>query len=299
MIRIGMVGSDNSHALAFSRLANVDQTLGDRCRVVGLWGSDPERTGQVARDAEIGLIAPRPEDLVGQIDLAMVVDRHGTLHAGHALPFLDAGIPVFVDKPFAIDPVDCWRMLNASHRSGAALTSFSALRYAPATDALVEDLEEVGEIRAAHFAGPCDFGSEYGGPYFYATHIIEIALRLIGEDVEALSARRSGATVAVRVIWASGALATFSYLGDAAYRFHAAIFGTGGMAASEIPGGDGAYAEALRRVVDMALTGQRPLTDDQLLRPIAIVHAIEESLRRESAEVSRHDPSIGISAPAT
>src|SRR5215217_7871954 len=168
MINVGIIGSDNSHALAFAKLANIDRVLGDRCRVVGIWGAEAERTQEVAREGEIQTIVANPEELLDSVDLAVVVDRHGDLHAGHALPFLERGIPVCVDKPFAIALDDCQKMLAAARRSGAAVTSFSALRYAPATDLVAAEIEQIGEVKAAHFAGPCDFESPYGGPFFYA-----------------------------------------------------------------------------------------------------------------------------------
>lgn len=285
MIKIGIVGSDNSHAIAYSRLANVDRVLGDRSRVVAIWGAEQQRTEEVAREGQIEAIVARPEDLVGRVDLAVVVDRHGDLHAEHALPFIEHGTSVYVDKPFAIKLDDCTEMLAAARRSGALLTSFSALRWAPATDALAEDLARIGQVRAAHFAGPCDFENQNGGPFFYATHVGEIALRLVGGDVETVAARRFHKTVTVQLNWGSGASAAFTYLGDAAYHFHGTLFGTNGMSAREITGGDGAYSAALQKIVEMVETGDRPLTDEQLLRPIAMVHAIQESLARGGSEI--------------
>ena len=60
MIKIGMIGSDNSHALAFSKLANIDRVLGDRCRVVGIWGAEADRTQEVAREGGIETIVENP-----------------------------------------------------------------------------------------------------------------------------------------------------------------------------------------------------------------------------------------------
>ena len=286
MIKIGMIGSDNSHALAFSKLANIDRVLGDRCRVVGIWGAEADRTQEVAREGGIETIVENPAHLLDAVDLAVVVDRHGDLHAEHALPFLERGIPVCVDKPFAIELDDCQRMLAAARRSSAALTSFSALRYAPATDLLADEVEQIGEIKAAHFAGPCDFESPYGGPFFYATHVVEVSLRLVGEDIATVAAKRHGKSVVVTVTWASGAIGTYSLLGDAAYHFHATLFGSKGMVAQELLGGDSAYAEALNRMVQMAETGEPPLTADQLLLPVTIIHAIQSSLANNGAEIS-------------
>src|SRR4051794_23113042 len=142
MINIGIVGSDNSHSLAFAKLANIDRVLGDRCRVVGIWGADADRTQEVAREGRIKTIVANPEELLDAVDLAVVVDRHGDLHAVHALPFLERGIPVCVDKPFAIALDDCHQMVAAARRSSAALTSFSALRYAPVTDIIAAEIEQ-------------------------------------------------------------------------------------------------------------------------------------------------------------
>ena len=75
--------------------------------------------------------------------------------------------------------------------------------------------------------------------------------------------------------------------------FHVALSGTNGMTAHEVTGGDGAYTETLRRVVEMVETGRRPLSDEQLLRPIGLVRAIEESLRLGGKEIPLGDGSAG------
>ncbi|MGI8483888.1 MAG: Gfo/Idh/MocA family protein, partial [Thermomicrobiales bacterium] len=192
--KIGIVGSDNSHAIAYSKLVNGDLLMGGTARVVGIWGQDPARTQEVATAGQIETIVDTPDGLLGNVDVVFVVDRHGDLHASHALPYLEAGIPVYVDKPFAISLTDCRQMLDAAKGSGAFITSMSSLRITPETSALAEQAAEIGDIRAAQFAGPCDFGSEYGGPFFYATHVLEIALRLLGDEIESIRADRIGQT---------------------------------------------------------------------------------------------------------
>jgi predicted dehydrogenase len=289
VIRIGIVGSDNSHALAFAKLANIDRVLGDRARVVAISGGDPETTAAVAGDGEIASVVDRPEEMIDRIDLAVIVDRHGDLHAEHAMPFIERGLPVFVDKPFAIALDDCERMLYAAVNSGSTIDSWSSLRFAPSTDVLVAEAAGIGAIRAGHFTGPCDFDSQYGGPFFYATHVIELALRLIGEDVTSVTAKRNGRSVGVLVTWGSGAIASLSLLGDAAYHFYVSLFGTEGMVAREVTGGSEAYAEALKRIVRLA-NGEPALTGQQLLQPIVMVHAIQRSLESGGVEIAMPDP---------
>ena len=284
MTRIGIIGSDNSHAVAYSKLANIANRAG-ASRVVAISGPDPARTREVAGLGNIPEIVDRPEDMLGNVDAILVVHRHGDLHARHAIPFLKAGIPVYVDKPFAISIEDCQAMLDAADEGNALVTSYSSLRYAPTTTALVERLDTLGDIRVGQFAGPCDFDSEYAGPFFYATHVAEICFRLMGDNVRTVRATRCGKSVVADVTFANDAIATFSYLGDAAYHFHATLFGTKDFAASEIVAGDDAYADGLNVFLDAVANGERPLDDRQLLMPIAFVHAMNASLEANGVEI--------------
>lgn len=286
MLRIGIVGSDNSHALAFAKIANVDKAFGDRARVVGIWGSDPEQTNNVASEGEIQDIVARPGDMVDAIDLAIVVDRHGGLHAEHALPYIERGMPVFIDKPFAISLDECQQMIDTAGRSGSVISSFSALRYAPAVDEIISRLDEVGDIRAAQITGPCDFASPYGGPFFYATHVIEVASRLIGDGIESVRAVQHGDNVTMIATWANGATGTFSLLSNAAYNFHVTLFGSAGMTTQSITGGAPVYTRALGAIIEMAETGNAPLTAEEMRRPISIVHAIVASLAADGAAIA-------------
>jgi predicted dehydrogenase len=136
MIRVGIVGSDNSHALAFSQLMNTEKGKGDprweEAHCVALYGTDPVRNAEVAEKGKIPMVVPTVEEMLKHVDAAMVVWRHGDLHASHALPFLQAGKPVFVDKPFAIKVEDCQAMLDAANKSRALLTSYSTTRWTKA-----------------------------------------------------------------------------------------------------------------------------------------------------------------------
>lgn len=285
MLSIGIVGSDNSHALAYSSLLNLEQIAGDDARATCIWGQEPARTQEVAEKALIDHIVTSLDEMIGQVDAVMVEDRHGGLHAEHALPFLERGIPVFVDKPLALSLADCGRIIATANANDAWLTSFSSLRTCASTESLARQVNEIGEIRSAQFAGPCDFESEYGGAFFYGTHTIEIALRLVGENLRAVRAMREGKMAVIDMIWECGSLGTISYVGDAEYHFHATLFGTEGMACGEVIADHDGYRTALGIVLDALEHGTRPLDDRQLVRPVAVMHAMEQSLAQGGALV--------------
>jgi len=286
MRRIGIVGSDNSHAVAYSRLVNRERIVGDEAQVVAIWGQDPARTAEVAELGAIPRIVPEVADLLGEVDLVFVVDRHGDLHRDHALPFLEASIPTYVDKPLAIALDDCRQVIAAARRTGTFLSSMSSLRITPETAALAARLPDLGDIRAVQLAGPADPASIYGGLIFYATHTIEIALRLLGDDLREVRAHRVGPTIVVDGTWAGDRQATLTLLSAAHYCFHATVFGTDGFLATEIHAGDDGYTEIVRTVLQAVADDRWPLDEHQLLLPVATVHAIEASLAADGAPVS-------------
>ncbi len=104
MIRLGIVGSDNSHAIAFSKLCNVaDNDLRvDGAKVVAVYGEEAERTAEVSREGQISKIVERPEDMIGDVDAVLVVFRDGGKHRKFAEPFVRERIPTFVDEPLVV-----------------------------------------------------------------------------------------------------------------------------------------------------------------------------------------------------
>ncbi len=287
-MRIGIVGSDNSHALAYAKIANVDKAF-EPYRVTMICGDDPQKTKDVASEGEIPTIVESPQEMIGHIDAAIVVNRHGGLHAGNSIPLLESGIPVYVDKPFAVSLDDCADMLAAAERGSTWVTSFSSLRYSLDTAALEQEASSFGRIRAAQFAGPCDFDSEYAGPFFYATHVADIMLRLMNGNINSLSAVQAGQGVAVTVQFEDDALAVINYMNDAQYHFTATLFGENGYAHREILAGHGAYTTAFGVFVQALESNTPPIPHDQLDVPIRFVHAINQSLAGNGDSVSLAD----------
>src|ERR1051326_175329 len=76
MIKLGIVGSDNSHADAFSQLCNLDKGFnGFKCRgakVVAIYGHDPKRTEEVARNGQIPTIVEKADHMIGIVDAVLV-----------------------------------------------------------------------------------------------------------------------------------------------------------------------------------------------------------------------------------
>jgi predicted dehydrogenase len=285
MIRIGMVGSDNSHADAFSQLCNLSRDPRFKgqavsgARVTHLFGI-PEheaRTQEVAANNRIPHIVREVREMIGQVDAAMVVFRHGGLHLKYAKPLIEAGIPCFVDKPMTCSVKEAKALLSLAKRKNCPITSFSTYRISKDTADLAKALQQIGPITAGTLTGPCDIASEYGGLFFYGVHVVELMLALFGTGVKSVQATtHKGNTVGI-VRYKTDRIVTLNLLYNAQYVFHILAFGKQGWKA-HLPDGAGLYPQGLRLFLKMVKTGERPFSDAELLEPVQIMAALQQSL---------------------
>lgn len=129
MYRIGIIGTENSHALAFARLLNKEDQ-GREARVVGVYGPDPDTARQIQEETGVDFIARSPEEFHGKVDAMMITSRKGSLHYGYALPFIREGMPLFIDKPITSDWEQAKELVREAQSSGSLLTGGSGCKYA-------------------------------------------------------------------------------------------------------------------------------------------------------------------------
>lgn len=205
--KIGIVGSDNTHAGTFCRLVNFpDPRTGEYLfpdfRITGIFGLDPKRTREVADNGKIEFIAEKPEDFVGKVDAVMVVFRHGDLHMPYALPFIEAGIPTWVDKPFTVKKEDARKLIEAARAHNTLLSGGSNVKYV--SDILMlkneaEGMSRIGNLKTAVINFPASLESEYAGIHFYGTHLAEMTLKAFGYNPRSVIASENNGCVAAIV----------------------------------------------------------------------------------------------------
>ena len=137
-MQVGIVGLALSHPYIFAELVREE---GHQVRAV--WDEDrskarelAEKTGALPVD-DIASLLPGGEAAVD----AVFVCTRSVDHARYALPFLEAGVPTFVDKALATTVEDVKALLEAGSKPGRVLMSTSAIRYAPAHVALREQVK--------------------------------------------------------------------------------------------------------------------------------------------------------------
>lgn len=185
-IRLAMLGmvEGNGHPYSWSAIINgkydsqlmadcgypvIPQYLGaqpaealgiEGAKVTHVWCDNPEDADKVSRCCYIPNVVEKPEDVIGQIDAAIIATDIGGEHVDRARPFIEAGIPVFIDKPLT-DREDHLQQFVRWQEQGKAIMSTSGLRYAPEYAQARSRIEEVGELRLITMA-MCKSWERYG-----------------------------------------------------------------------------------------------------------------------------------------
>ena len=275
---VAIVGIENSHAEEIIRYLNVEQQTG--VRVAALVAGEEQRTAELAALGGISRIVEEPTDLLGTVDALIVTSRDGALHRALAVPFLEAGTPVWVDKPLAASVADAEQIIAAAARGRTALTSSSALRWVADTDALADGIGGIGELQAVTVTGPADAASPYSGIFFYGIHIADVAQRLVPGDPEDIDVQRlpGGVVARYRV---GEVLVTLEFIRPDAHGqvpFRATAVGAHGVLSRDIVLGADYVQPGVDAFARMLETGERPIPDAQLLAPIRVLEQVSTAV---------------------
>lgn len=139
--------------------------LGHLANVTHVWTQDVAISEHIAKASNIECIDDNIEDMTGYIDGVLLARDDGENHYEMALPFLKSGLPIFIDKPFAISLSDAKKMIAAQKYSNQIYTC-SSLRFAKELILTSEEKEKIGTVKFVE-------GSVMKKWSTYAIHILE------------------------------------------------------------------------------------------------------------------------------
>jgi hypothetical protein len=275
--KIGIVGSDNSHAVVFSQIANgVDgENYVPGFKVTHLFGLDDKRNKEVAEKGKIENIVSDINEMIGKIDIAFIEFRHGGLHLEYAKPFIENKVPVFVDKPIAATTSDARKLIHLAKENQVLLTSFSTLRFTNVVQELKKNFEKEDPVFLS-VLGPGDMQSEYGGLIFYGIHCTEIFNEISGTGVkEVYSIRKNGNIIAT--LLHEKLIGTIKIAPEMPYLFSIEILTKKSYFSSKVDI-ESCYKNGMIKIKEMLDKKQLVLSENEMFEPVAAVKAIEGSI---------------------
>lgn len=286
MLNIGMVGAENSHTGAIATVLNVDKKIAG-VRATHVWGETRAFARAAAEKGQIPNIVTRPEDMIGQVDAIVVDHRHGKFHLPAAMPFLETKVPMFIDKPFCYRRAEGRRFLARARELGVPVCSFSTLPKQASFKELKKQVAKLGAIQSVISTGPCDIRSKWGGIFFYGIHQVDMVLRLAGYDFNRVQiVKGSGPNHTANILFRSGVVATMNLIGPGSRpAFHISVIGEKGRIDMPITNDASSYLTGIKDFVRMFRTGKTDETEQTMLGPVAVLEALEKSIKNPQARV--------------
>lgn len=282
MYKIAILGTENSHAKAFARLINLPGKDGKKLfpdmEVVGVYG-DETSAGEILREANVPYDSKFPDEFLGKVDAVMVTARRGSQHVLYAKPYAEAGIPLFIDKPFTSDYAEAAEFVSLLKSNKVLVSGGSGVKYAPALQdikKLYEKTSACGEFITATMNFNIMPDSEYDKIFFYASHLIEMALEVFGEDVQAVSALRNRDLITVVFRYEKFDI-TLLFTGTA-QKYSGTLYCSKEIAHFPIDISD-IYMREVNVFRNMLVSGEMPQSYESLILPVRLIEVIDESYK--------------------
>ncbi len=286
MYKIGIWGSENSHADTFATIFEEEKDFG--CKVVAVGGQYEDKNLEVSEKYNIEFIAEKPEDMIGKVDAVMITSRDGKYHAGAAEPLIKAKIPVFIDKPIANHSDEALSVARLAKQHNVPICGGSALKYA--YDILIlQNMVKSKQVQGGMVSAPLSMNNEYGGFYFYSSHLAEMSMTIFGYDPSSVMAFENNGNVTAAVKY-DDYIVTNHFMDNSYASYHGIVF-TREQNFSRPIDFSMTFRHEAKLFVEMLRTGKSNISLEELIKPVFYLNAVEKSYKK-GIEVKVHMPKI-------
>lgn len=219
----GKFDGDDINDLGFPAVANYlranQATLGlPYAKVTHILTQDKKLSEQIARSGAIENIVTTPQEMIAAVDAVILGRDDAENHREIAKPFIDANIPIFIDKPLCDNQQDL-DYFAAEIAKGKFIMSCSSMRYANECMTAKTELPSLGKIELITAVGKKDWLK-------YGVHMLE-AIFSIMDDPKPLSIINVGKENAsiVKIEFEEGLQATVHLFMDISGTFQLSLYG--------------------------------------------------------------------------
>ena len=295
-LRVGMIGLDTSHAVEFTRRLNdpADKNYIPGARVVAAvkggspdidesWKRVPGYTKTLQEKYGVKIVDDIGQ-LLKEVDVVMIESLDGRPHLAEAVPVINAGKPLFVDKPAAASLRDVIEIYRLAKEHNVPIYSGSSLRYYPNLQEM--KAAAVGELRGAASCGPAELEPHHPDLFWYGIHPTEALYTIMGTGCESVVCTATPETHLVTGLWHGGKIGTLRGIRGGAAPYRVTVFGSKKVLDEQLAGD---YTPFLREVVKFFQTGVAPVSAGETIEIYAFMEAADESRREGGRPVKISD----------
>jgi predicted dehydrogenase len=179
-IKVGIIGLDSYHALAFTQLFHAPKAEGGLAgiRVVAAFPGGSPDIAESAENLPKWLEQIKPygvqivdsiADLLPKVDAVMITSLDGRPHLEQARAVIAAGKPLFIDRPLAASLADAVEIFRLAREHGVPICSCSQHRFSPGFIGM-RNHPEVGRVLGCDVYGGCPREEHHPDLYWHSIH---------------------------------------------------------------------------------------------------------------------------------
>jgi predicted dehydrogenase len=284
--RVGIIGLDTSHSIAFTKLLN-NSTAGNRYHGYKVVAAHPfgskdlelSRTRIPLMTEEIKAmgvqIAPSIQELLQEVDVVLLESNDGRIHKEQALEVFRAGKPVFIDKPLAASLKDAIAIFAVAESYNVPVFSSSALRYS----STIHDIQtgKYGKVTGADTFSPALLEPTHPDLFWYGIHGVESLYALMGMGCVTVQRQFTKEMDLVTATWKDGRIGIFRGLRTGKTDYGGTCYCEKGVVSLGTFTG---YEALLQQITTFFNTGISPVAKKETLELICFLEAAEKSKHR-------------------
>jgi predicted dehydrogenase len=203
--------------------------------------------------------------MIGKVDAVLLARDDAERHLEMSKSFIEAGIPIFIDKPLALSLKEAMQMLDLEKYTGQVF-SCSSLLYANEYDKSKLNHDKVGNLTFSEAIVPKKWTT-------YSVHIIEPLLNLIGNQgkITKVTNTGKGEINIVTVHWESGHVSLFKTTGSTVSPLKLTIYGDKGFQEFTFQDSFSAFKKSLEIFVESIRKKSCPIPRENTMRVIEII----------------------------
>lgn len=151
-------------------------------RVTHVWTDDSADAYRVSKASRVPNVVSNATDVIGQVDAVIIATDKGWEHVERCRPFVEAGLPIFVDKPMVDNEADL-QIFCQWVKDGARILSSSSMRYCKEYAPLRMSTNNLGKLRYISITTPKSWER-------YGIHALESVYPITGPGY--ISVRNTG-----------------------------------------------------------------------------------------------------------
>ena len=245
--------------------------------VVGVYSNEQEALDRMEKNFGV-YCAKAFDEFVGKVDGIVITARDGKNHYKYAKPYIQSGIPMFVDKPITSDEAEALEFMKELKACGCKVVGGSSCVHASLVKELAKKREsgELGKVYGGYLRAPISLVNNYGNVFFYSQHLIQVMQSIFGyypksvktyqnENVITLTVRYDEYDVSAEFI-------------DGNYVYYAAVSAEKGVEGGAYPVSAELYPLEFDEFYHILKGGEQLQSYREFIAPVPVLCALDRAL---------------------